>query len=67
MGAEELYQIGKLIAALAFTLALMGGLAMLLKRLGFAQGVPAKNGKRRLQVIESLAVDGAPQTCYCSV
>ena len=57
MGAEELYQIGKLFAALAFTLALMGGLSMLLKKLGFAQGVPTKNGERRLQVIESIAVD----------
>ncbi|MCF8496683.1 MAG: flagellar biosynthetic protein FliO [Alphaproteobacteria bacterium] len=47
----------KLIAALAFVVALMGGLALVLKKLGL-NGASAPTGKkRRLAVVESLALD----------
>lgn len=54
---SHLFELFRMLAALAFVLALMGGLALLLKRLGLS-GVQAANpGKRRLKVVEGLALD----------
>lgn len=47
----------KMIAALAFVVALMGGLAILIKRLGLAQGLPSSAAQKRLKVIESIPLD----------
>jgi flagellar protein FliO/FliZ len=47
----------RFIAALVFVLALMGGLWMALKRLGLAGPVVPAGVKRRLKVVESLAID----------
>jgi flagellar protein FliO/FliZ len=50
-------QFLRLIAALGFVLALMGGLALILKKLGVA-GTPVTQGnKRRLKVVESIPLD----------
>ena len=58
MGWADLPQFLRLIAALAFVLALMGGLALVLKKLGVPGGAPAISPKkRRLKIIESLALD----------
>ena len=46
----------RFIAALLFVLALMGGLWILLKRLGLS-GVPMTSGQRRLKIIETLSID----------
>lgn len=51
--AGELPQIIRLILALAFVLALMGGFAFLLKKLGLTQNALARPGKR-LKIAESL-------------
>jgi flagellar protein FliO/FliZ len=45
------------LAALLFVLALMGGLALLLKKLGIAGPAMVTPTKRRLKVIENLALD----------
>lgn len=50
-------QIFKLIAALAFVVALMGGLGLLLKRLGYAQGAIKNNAAKRLRIVEALPLD----------
>lgn len=53
----ELGGLVKFAAALVFVLALMGGLALALKRLGFGQpGLTARAG-RRLKLIEVLPID----------
>lgn len=52
-----LMQILRLLAALAFVLALMGGLALLLKRLGLAGATAPTPQKRRLKIIETLSLD----------
>lgn len=58
MEFDALPQIFKLIAALVFVVSLMGGLALVLKRLGLSGAAPASQGKeKRLKVIESLALD----------
>lgn len=54
---DSLYMILKFCAALVFVLALMGGLALGLKKLGLTQGGSAAPGKRRLKIIESLPLD----------
>lgn len=54
---DSLYMILKFCAALVFVLALMGGLALTLKRLGLTQGGSAAPGKRRLKVVETLPLD----------
>ena len=47
----------QMILALIFVLALMGGLALALRRFGLGQaGTPATGQKRRLSIIESLPV-----------
>ena len=47
----------RFMAALLFVLALMGGLWLVLKKLGLAGPVVQTPGKRRLKVIESLSID----------
>ncbi|GJL84386.1 MAG: hypothetical protein DHS20C02_01610 [Micavibrio sp.] len=54
---SELPQILRLVLALAFVLALMGGLALLLKRFGLSTGMKTSNGVKRLKVIEALPLD----------
>lgn len=55
---SELPQILRLVLALAFVLALMGGLAYVIKRLGLSTGMAATNGgKRRLKIVEALPLD----------
>ena len=53
----QLPEIVRLFAALAFVVALMGGLALLLKKLGLAQdtGLGRKDG--RLKIVESINLD----------
>jgi flagellar protein FliO/FliZ len=57
---SELPDLLRLIAALAFVLALMGGLALALKKLGLGgvgAGPGAGRGKKRLEVLETLPLD----------
>ena len=54
----ELDQLLKAVAALVFVLGLMGGLAMLLKKLGLSGAMPVKSGDKRLKIIEVLPIDG---------
>ncbi len=57
MGWTELPDIIRLFVAMAFVLSLMGGLALALKKLGLS-GAPAMNGKKkRLKLVEALALD----------
>lgn len=58
MEADLLPQFLKMFAALVFVLALIGGLALALKKLGLG-GVPTQNAgkKKRLKVIEALTID----------
>jgi flagellar protein FliO/FliZ len=53
----SLQDITYFLAALLFVLALMGGLALLLKKMGIAGPALVTPNKRRLKVIENLAVD----------
>ncbi len=56
--APELPQFLRLVIALIVVLSLMGGLALLLKKLGLAtQGPSLRPGKRRLNIVESLPLD----------
>ncbi len=56
--APELPQFLRLIIALAIVISLMGGLALLLKKLGLAEKSPSmRNKKRRLKMVESLPLD----------
>lgn len=50
-------QIVQLIGALAFVLALMGGLSLLIKKLGLAGGTNPFDKKRRLAISETLSLD----------
>ena len=55
---EILPQILRLVIALVSVLLLMGGLAMLLKRLGLSTNASIKTSdKRRLKIVESLPLD----------
>ena len=55
---EILPQFLRLAMALLFVLLLMGGLAMLLKKLGLATNASIKTSeKRRLKIVESLPLD----------
>lgn len=47
-------QILRLVLSLVFVVSLMGGLALLLKRLGLSTGSPTLSTKRRLNVVETL-------------
>ncbi len=56
--SPDLPQFLRLIIALGVVLLLMGGLAFLLKKLGLAQQTTTKNnGKKRLNIVESLPLD----------
>jgi flagellar protein FliO/FliZ len=56
-GWHDLPQIVRLLAALAFVIALMGGLSVILKKVGMP-GTPNTPGhKRRMRIIESLPID----------
>lgn len=57
MEGFDLSQIFRLIAALAFVMALMGGLAYILKKLGYAN-IHARTKNARLKIIETLPLDG---------
>lgn len=57
MEGFELSQIFRLIAALAFVVALMGGLALILKKLGYANIHAKAKNARRLKIIETLPLD----------
>lgn len=50
-------QIAQLFLALAFVVALMGGLAMVIKKLGLAHTAPVNKGKKRLKIVESQPLD----------
>ena len=54
----DLDQLFKAVAALVFVLALMGGLALILKKLGLSGALPTKSGDKRLKIIEVLPIDG---------
>lgn len=47
----------KFFAALVFVLSLMGGLAFVLKKLGYGQGGMRTPGKKRLKIVEVLPLD----------
>lgn len=53
----ELGGLVKFAAALVFVLALMGGLALALKRLGFGQPGLMTRAGRRLKLVEVLPID----------
>lgn len=56
-GWHDLPQIVRLLAALAFVIALMGGLSIILKKVGLP-GTPNTPGhKRRMRIVESLPLD----------
>lgn len=56
IGTQELFRF---IAALALVLALMGGLALIMRRVnqGGGRGSLSMPGKRRLSIVESLPID----------
>jgi flagellar biogenesis protein FliO len=45
MSPDDLFSIGRMLAALVFVLALMGGLALVLKRLGLSGPVVNTRGR----------------------
>jgi flagellar protein FliO/FliZ len=49
--------IFRLLAALCFVLALMGGLTIILRKLGLSGVVPVTPAKRRLKIVETLSLD----------
>lgn len=58
MELVSLHDFLKLLAALGLVLALMGGLALTLKKLGLAERMPqVKSADRRLKIVESLSLD----------
>jgi flagellar protein FliO/FliZ len=54
----DIAQYAQFALALLFVLGLIGGAAMLARRLGLAQMVRPASGRRRLVVVESLPLDG---------
>ncbi len=53
----DLYDYVKFLAAFVFVLGLMGGLALVLKRIGLGNVGTLPADKRRLKIIEILPVD----------
>lgn len=53
----ELHDYIRFVAALAFVLGLMGGLALILKRINLGNMGMTANTKRRLKIIEILPLD----------
>ncbi|MFK7840430.1 MAG: flagellar biosynthetic protein FliO [Bdellovibrionales bacterium] len=54
----DISQLLRALAALAFVLALMGGLTLVLKKLGLSGALPTHKGKKRLKIVEILPLDG---------
>lgn len=56
---ETLPDIVRLLLALALVVALMGALALILKKLGLSENAHIKNqsGKKRLKLVETLPLD----------
>ena len=50
-------QIARLLFALALVVGLMGGLALLIKKLGLAQVQPVNKTAKRIKIIETQAID----------
>ncbi|MFP4312717.1 MAG: FliO/MopB family protein [Alphaproteobacteria bacterium] len=50
-------QIAQLIVTLALVVGLMGGLALLIKKLGLAHSAPVNKTQKRLKIIESQPLD----------
>jgi flagellar protein FliO/FliZ len=57
-GWEDMPQLLRLLAALAFVIALMGGLSVVLKKFGMPGTPNTPVTKRRLRIVESLPLDG---------
>lgn len=57
MNEIDLAQIFRLVLSLIFVVSLMGGLALLLKRLGLSTNGAGHNTQRRLKVVDSLPLD----------
>ncbi len=53
----ELPELIRLLLALAIVIALMGGLALVLKKLGLANSMPQAKGDKRLKLVETLPLD----------
>jgi len=56
-GWEDTPQILKMLAALTFVIALMGGLSLILKKIGMPGTPNTPGNKRRLKIVESLTLD----------
>lgn len=56
---DSLPDIVRLLLALAVVIGLMGGLALIMKKLGLAENahISPKGGKKRLKIVETLALD----------
>lgn len=55
--ASEAPALLKMIVALVFVLGLMGGLALIMRRLGLSGRISAPGEKARLKLIESIPLD----------
>ncbi|MCD8497257.1 MAG: flagellar biosynthetic protein FliO [Alphaproteobacteria bacterium] len=54
----SLTEILKLAAALAFVVALMGGLSLAIRKLGLAENMSVKSGNvKRLKIVEAIPLD----------
>ena len=53
----EIYDYIKFVAALVFVLGLMGGFALVLKRIGLGNVGVTPSDKRRLKIVEILPLD----------
>lgn len=56
-GWHDLPQVVRLLLALAFVIALMGGLSLILKKIGMPGTPNTPLKKRRLRIVESLPLD----------
>lgn len=57
-GSEQIPELLRMLLALLFVIGLMGGLALLLKRLGLSGAVDTVGkGDKRLKIIEALPMD----------
>lgn len=55
--ASDIPSLLKLFAALALVLGLMGGLALIMKKLGLSANAATTKGKKRLRIIEAIPLD----------
>jgi flagellar protein FliO/FliZ len=55
--ASDIPILLKLFAALALVLGLMGGLALIMKKLGLSANTATTKGKKRLRIIEAIPLD----------